>query len=100
MELSGRMQAGVPDEKVTIYGDTDRLDFKGGGCGGWGEGDLPQTRDQRGNVLQLEGEVRGMSASELRRLRETEGKLGKLKRMYADLALENRALKDLIEKKL
>ena len=42
----------------------------------------------------------GMSASELRRLRETEGELGKLKRMYADLALENRALKDLIEKKL
>jgi putative transposase len=29
-----------------------------------------------------------------------EGVLSKLKRMYADLALENRALKDLIEKKL
>ena len=41
----------------------------------------------------------GMSASELRRLRETEGELGKLKQMYADLALENRALKDLIENK-
>ena len=34
------------------------------------------------------------------RLKELEGELGKLKRMYADLALENRALKDLIEKKL
>ena len=42
----------------------------------------------------------GMSASELHRLRETEAELGKLKRMYADLALENRALKNLLEKKL
>ena len=43
---------------------------------------------------------RGMSASELKRLRETEAENAKLKRMYADLALENAALKDLIEKKL
>lgn len=42
----------------------------------------------------------GMQASELRRLRDTEQELSKLKRMYADLALENHALKDLIEKKL
>ena len=42
----------------------------------------------------------GMSASELKRLRETEAENAKLKRMYADLALENTALKDLIEKKL
>jgi putative transposase len=42
----------------------------------------------------------GMSASDLKRLKETEAELSELKRMYADLALENRALKDLIEKKL
>ena len=42
----------------------------------------------------------GMSASELKRLRETEVENSKLKRMYADLALENTALKDLIDKKL
>ncbi len=42
----------------------------------------------------------GMSASELKRLRETEAENAKLKRMYADLALENTALKDLIDKKL
>ena len=41
-----------------------------------------------------------MSASELKRLRETEAENAKLKRMYADLALENTALKDLIDKKL
>ena len=42
----------------------------------------------------------GLDASDLKRLKELEGELSKLKRMYADLALENRALKDLIEKKL
>ena len=42
----------------------------------------------------------GMEASDIKRLREIEAENGKLKRMFADLALENRALKDLIEKKL
>jgi len=42
----------------------------------------------------------GMSASDLKRMKEMEQELFQLKRMYADMALENRALKDLIEKKL
>ena len=42
----------------------------------------------------------GMQASDLKRLKETEAELSKLKSMYADLAIENHALKDLIEKKL
>ena len=42
----------------------------------------------------------GMSASDLKRMKEMEAELSQLKRMYADLALENRAMKDLIEKKL
>lgn len=42
----------------------------------------------------------GMSASDLKRLKEMEHELSQLKRMYAEMALENRALKDLIEKKL
>ena len=42
----------------------------------------------------------GLSASELKRMKEMEAELSQLKRMYADMALENRALKDLIEKKL
>lgn len=42
----------------------------------------------------------GMSASELKRLREIEEENAKLKKMYAELALENTALKDLIDRKL
>ena len=42
----------------------------------------------------------GMEASDLKRMKELEVELSQLKRMYADLALENRAMKDLIAKKL
>ena len=42
----------------------------------------------------------GLSASELKRLREVEDENAKLKKMYAELALENTALKDLIDRKL
>ncbi|OAG68663.1 transposase [Xanthomonas floridensis] len=41
----------------------------------------------------------GLEASELRRVKELESKNAKLKRMYAELALDNAAMKDLIEKK-
>ena len=40
----------------------------------------------------------GLSVSELRRNRELEAENSKLKRMYAEMAMENHALKDLIEK--
>ena len=42
----------------------------------------------------------GLSVSELKRIKELEAAHSKLKRMYADLAMENEALKELIEKKL
>jgi len=42
----------------------------------------------------------GLSASELKRLKELEAENTRLKRLYADLALENRALKDLLDRKL
>lgn len=42
----------------------------------------------------------GMTASDLKRMKELEAENAKLKCMYADLSLENDALKDLLEKKL
>jgi putative transposase len=42
----------------------------------------------------------GMSVPDLKRLKELEEENARLKRMYADLSLENQALKDLISKKL
>lgn len=42
----------------------------------------------------------GLEASELRRVKDLEAENAKLKRMYAEMALDNAALKDLIAKKL
>lgn len=42
----------------------------------------------------------GLEVSDVRRMRELESENAKLKRMYAELSLENDALKDLISKKL
>lgn len=42
----------------------------------------------------------GLDVHELRRMKEIEAENSKLKRMFADLALENTALKDLINRKL
>ena len=42
----------------------------------------------------------GASVSDVKRLRELEAENAKLKRMYADLALENIAIKDVLNRKL
>ncbi len=42
----------------------------------------------------------GATVPELRRLRELEAENAKLKRMYADLALENTAIQDLLHRTL
>ena len=42
----------------------------------------------------------GMEASDIRRMKDLEAENAKLKQMYAELSLENKVLKDVIEKKL
>ncbi len=42
----------------------------------------------------------GASVADVKRLRELEIENAKLKRMYADLALENAAIKDVLHRKL
>ena len=42
----------------------------------------------------------GMEASDLKRVKELEAENTRLKRLFADMALENAAMKDLIAKKL
>lgn len=42
----------------------------------------------------------GLEAADLKRMRELEVQNAKLKRMYANLALENQAMKDIIEGKV
>lgn len=42
----------------------------------------------------------GLEVSDIRRMKELQEENRRLKHMYADLSLENRVLKDVIEKKL
>jgi putative transposase len=42
----------------------------------------------------------GVTVNELKRMKELEAENAKLKRMYADLALENAAIKDVLSRKL
>ena len=42
----------------------------------------------------------GVTMNELKRMRELEAENAELKRMYADLALENAAIKDVLSRKL
>ena len=42
----------------------------------------------------------GMQASDLSKMRELEAENAKLKKMFADVSLQNVALKDIVEKKL
>ena len=41
-----------------------------------------------------------MGASDIKKIKDLEDENRRLKQMFADLCLENRALKDVIEKKL
>lgn len=49
---------------------------------------------------QWKSKYAGMSVNELKRVKELEAENGRLKRMYADLALENAAIKDVLSRKL
>jgi len=42
----------------------------------------------------------GMEASDIKRLKDLEDEYRRLKQMYAELSLDNKILKDIIEKKL
>lgn len=54
----------------------------------------------RNTYFKWKSKYAGATVPELRRLRELEAENAKLKRMYADLALENTAIKDLLSRKL
>ena len=49
---------------------------------------------------QWKSKYAGMSVHELKKVKELEAENGRLKRMYAELALENAAIKDVLSRKL
>jgi putative transposase len=49
---------------------------------------------------QWKSKYSGVSVSELKRIRELESENSRLKKMHADLALENESIKDVLSRKL
>jgi putative transposase len=54
----------------------------------------------RATLYQWRSKYAGATVNELKRIKELEAENNKLKRMYADLALENAAIKDVLSRKL
>ena len=52
------------------------------------------------NYYNWKSKYGGMEASDIKKIKDLEDENRRLKQMFADLSLENRALKDVIEKKL
>jgi len=61
---------------------------------------MPGARDQQRDILycRRQSKYGGMEASDLKRMKDLESENNKLKKMYAELALENNAIKDLLGK--
>ncbi len=54
----------------------------------------------RATLYQWRSKYAGATVSDVKRIKELEAENSKLKRMYADLALENTAIKDVLNRKL
>lgn len=61
---------------------------------------MSRVRYRQWHVLRMKEQVRRYGSSDIKRMRDPEHENARLKQMYADPSLENRALKDVIEKKL
>jgi putative transposase len=61
---------------------------------------MRQHEISRATFYQWRSKYAGTTPSELKRIKELESENAKLKRMYADLALENHAIKDVLQRKL
>jgi len=93
---------GDDNEKRPIYRNANRIDPERSRC--WRQSKVKDICRQHGisdaTYYNWKSKYGGMQASDLKRLKETEAELSQYKKMYAELARENYALKDLIEKKL
>ena len=54
----------------------------------------------RATYFNWKSKYAGATVADLKRMKELEAENSKLKRMYADLALENAAIKDVLRRKL
>lgn len=84
--------------QVEIQRDADRLDPQAADTGMAVKDVYRQAGISMATHYPWKWRFGGMEALELKYVRDLEEENSRLKRMYADLALENSAMKDLIEK--
>jgi hypothetical protein len=87
------------NEAEQVQRGADHRDLEGAGSWDGDGGCMPSARDQHGDLLQLEVEVRRLEVSEAKRLRALEEENTRLKKLLAETMLDNAVLKDLASKK-
>ena len=100
MKMKASASSRKSDEEVPIHGVPDLADL-GRGRGrvaGWGG--LRKRGISSATYYQWKSKYAGMSVNELKKVKELEAENARLKRMYAELALENAAIKDVLSRKL
>jgi putative transposase len=81
------------DEEVEVHGEPDHVDL-GEGDSGLPVGEICRKHGISSSAYyQWRSKFAGMSVAELKRVKELEAENARLQRMYADLALENAAIK-------
>jgi putative transposase len=71
------------------------------GEAGVGVGDLARKHGiSKATYFNWRSKYSGVTVNELKRMKDLEAENSKLKRMYAELALENAAIKDVLNRKL
>ena len=88
------------DEGIEVFGRAEGIHIEAR-CGrDFRSGDLPPRRDQPGDLLQLEKEIRRAAADGEKRLKQLEDENGKLRKLVADLSLDKEMLQDVIRRKM
>lgn len=100
VELSGVFVARRFHEEVEAHRDADCLDPQKADAGVPVKDLCHQAGISPATYYQWKSKYGGMEASDLKRVRELESEIGKLGRMYTELALDNAAMKGLIARKL
>lgn len=87
--------------KRTLFSENQIIKFLKEAEAGIPVTDLCRTHGfSKSSFYKWKAQYGGMEASDLRRLRELQEENRRLKQMYAELSLEHRVLKDIVEKKL
>ena len=101
MEISGMMVCQEVSMKRSKFTETQILGVLKEADAGATVKDLCRRHGiSAATFYQWKSKYGGLQASDLRRMRELETENARLKHLYAEAALENKALKDLIHRKL